>query len=174
MKTVTCGLPDGPKDLIIRGGQNVDPAVIEDALAAHQSVAFVGAVGQTDTALGELPCAYVELVAGASDSAETILEFAQQTIKNRLALPVHVEILNELPKTAVGKVFKPDLRKRATQRVINKRLMKEGLTSKVERIYEDPRRGIVTRIVSEDEANNDRIREVLGEYAIAWELSDRT
>ena len=126
------------KDLIIRGGQNVDPAVIEDALAAHQSVAFVGAVGQPDPALGELPCAYVELVAGASDSAETIMDFAQQAIKNRLALPVHVEILNELPKTAVGKVFKPDLRKRATQRVINKRLMKEGLPSKVERNLRRP------------------------------------
>lgn len=52
------------KDLIIRGGHNIDPAEIEEALAGHEAVAFVGAIGQPEAFAGELPCAYVELVAG--------------------------------------------------------------------------------------------------------------
>ena len=52
------------KDLIIRGGHNIDPAVIEEALMGHPDVAFVGAIGQPDAHAGELPAAYVELVRG--------------------------------------------------------------------------------------------------------------
>jgi fatty-acyl-CoA synthase len=52
------------KDLIIRGGHNIDPAMIEEALMKHEAVAFVGAIGQPDAHSGELPCAYVELVKG--------------------------------------------------------------------------------------------------------------
>jgi len=58
------------KDLIIRGGHNIDPAEIEEALAGHEAVAMVGAIGQPDAHSGELPCAYVELVAGASVSTD--------------------------------------------------------------------------------------------------------
>ena len=54
------------KDLIIRGGHNIDPAAIEEALMAHPAVAFVGAIGQPDARSGELPAAYVELCAGAA------------------------------------------------------------------------------------------------------------
>ncbi|HEY6918172.1 MAG TPA: acyl-CoA synthetase, partial [Tabrizicola sp.] len=50
------------KDLIIRGGHNIDPAIIEEALMGHEAVGFVGAIGQPDAHAGELPCAYVELV----------------------------------------------------------------------------------------------------------------
>jgi fatty-acyl-CoA synthase len=45
------------KDLIIRGGHNIDPAEIEEAMMRHPAVAFVGAVGQPDAFAGELPCA---------------------------------------------------------------------------------------------------------------------
>ena len=104
------------KDIIIRGGHNVDPAWIEEPLAGHPAIAFAGAVGQPDARLGEVPCVFVELVEGASASPSDLLEFAHERIENRMAAPVHVEILDELPKTAVGKVFKPDLRKRAIAR----------------------------------------------------------
>ncbi len=52
------------KDLIIRGGHNIDPAMIEEALMQHPAVAFAGAIGQPDAHSGELPAVYVELVAG--------------------------------------------------------------------------------------------------------------
>ena len=54
------------KDIIIRGGHNIDPGLIEEALLGHQDVAFAGAIGQPCPHSGELPCAYVELVAGAT------------------------------------------------------------------------------------------------------------
>jgi fatty-acyl-CoA synthase len=60
------------KDLIIRGGHNIDPAEIEDALLSHPAVAFVGAIGQPDSFAGELPCAYVELVAGADVTVDEL------------------------------------------------------------------------------------------------------
>ena len=64
------------KDLIIRGGHNIDPAEIEEALMAHPDVAFVGAVGQPDAHAGEIPCAYVELVEGGAASEADLMQFA--------------------------------------------------------------------------------------------------
>ena len=107
------------KDLIIRGGRNIDPAIIEEALLGHDAVAFAGAIGQPDAHSGELPCTYVELVEGADISEAALLEFANNNISEPGAKPKYLEVLDELPKTAVGKVFKPDLRKRAITRVYN-------------------------------------------------------
>ncbi len=114
------------KDLIIRGGHNIDPAEIEEALAGHEAVAFVGAIGQPDSYAGELPCAYVELVDGAEVGIDELMAYAKKHIHEKAALPKHIEVLDELPKTAVGKVFKPDLRKSAIMRVYNAALAKAG------------------------------------------------
>ena len=54
------------KDLIIRGGHNIDPAVIEDALLAHPQVTAAAAVGRPDAHAGEVPVAYVTLAPEAS------------------------------------------------------------------------------------------------------------
>ena len=68
------------KDLIIRGGHNIDPAVIEEALMAHPAVAFVGAIGQPDAHAGEIPCAYVELVKGQSALPDDLVAFARARV----------------------------------------------------------------------------------------------
>ena len=119
------------KDLIIRGGHNIDPAEIEEVLAGHEAVAFVGAIGQPDSYAGELPCAYVELVGGAEVTTDELMAYAKKNIHEKAAMPKHVEILDELPKTAVGKVFKPDLRKSAITRVYNKALEDAGHAAQV-------------------------------------------
>jgi len=116
------------KDLIIRGGHNIDPAEIEEALAGHDAVAFAGAIGQPDAHAGEVPCAFVELVDGATITSEELLSFAKEHIHERAAHPKHLEIMDELPKTAVGKIFKPDLRKSAITRVFNAALSDTGAT----------------------------------------------
>lgn len=95
------------KDLIIRGGHNIDPAEIEDALLSHPKVAAAAAIGQPDSFAGELPCAYVELIAGAEVSLDELMDHARAHIHERAAVPKHIGILPELPKTAVGKIFKP-------------------------------------------------------------------
>jgi fatty-acyl-CoA synthase len=105
------------KDLIIRGGHNLDPAVIEEALYTHPAVALAAAVGKPDAYAGELPVAYVLLKAGATVTEQDLLDYAQQTVKERAAIPKSIVILDQMPLTAVGKIFKPPLRSDAVRRV---------------------------------------------------------
>ena len=160
------------KDIIIRGGQNVDPGIIEEALAGHEAVAFVGAIGQPDPRLGEVPCVYLELVAGSSATVEELQDFASSNIKDRLAVPAHVEVLEELPKTAVGKVFKPGLRVRAIGRVLNARLAAEKLGASVDGVVEDPERGLTAMVSTTDPACRDQVAAVLGEYPVRWRFEE--
>ena len=134
------------KDLIIRGGHNIDPAEIEEALMTHADVAMAGAIGQPDARSGEMPCAYVELVEGASVDSATLMEHCKTHVHERAAHPKHIEILTELPKTAVGKVFKPDLRKRAITRVYNAHLETANVPARVIDVIDDKKRGLVARV----------------------------
>ncbi len=160
------------KDLIIRGGHNVDPAIIEEAMAAHPEVAFVGVIGQPDSHLGEVPCAYIEPVRGASTTVEELTAFADQHITDRLATPAYLEIMDELPKTAVGKVFKPDLRKMAINRVISSKFVEEGIPTNTF-VIEDPKAGLVLHVGNvADGSQRRKIEEILGHYALVWTWCD--
>ena len=156
------------KDLIIRGGHNIDPVVIEDALMAHPAVAFAGAVGQPDAHAGELPCVYVELVGGAAVTPDALHAHARARIPERAAHPKHIEILTELPKTAVGKVRKPDLRIRAIARVLNEALAAANLEARVSVVEEDRKRGLLARV---DRHGSDEaaVRQCLGQFAVVWD-----
>jgi fatty-acyl-CoA synthase len=98
------------KELIIRGGHNIDPASIEGPLSEHPAVALAAAVGRPDGYAGEVAMAYVTLKAGAAVSAADLLAFAQEKIGEKAALPKQIRILEQMPLTAVGKMFKPQLR----------------------------------------------------------------
>ena len=160
------------KDLIIRGGHNIDPAEIEEALAGHDAVAMVGAIGQPDAHSGELPCAYVELVAGAQVTTDELLDYARERIAERAAMPKYIEILDELPKTAVGKVFKPDLRRRAMTRVFNEVLEGAGVSARVAEVIEDKKRGLVARIGGKKADEEQKVEKLLGEFPGHWEWAD--
>ncbi len=157
------------KDLIIRGGHNIDPAEIEEALMAHPAIAFVGAIGQPDAFAGELPCAYVELVAGAQVSVDELMEHAKFHIRERAAVPKYIEILSELPKTAVGKIFKPDLRKRAIQRIYDAALEEAGFAVRVREVTEDKKRGLVARLEKTGAVDEEALKHKLGEFTRPWE-----
>ena len=161
------------KDLIIRGGHNIDPALIEEALMGHPAVAFVGAIGQPDAHSGELPCAYVELVKGKSVTPDELLTYATQHIHERAAQPKHVEILAELPKTAVGKVFKPDLRKRAITRTYDAALTAAKLPVRVADVIDDKKRGLVARLERASPVEDEQVQSVLGQFSQAWEWLSR-
>lgn len=160
------------KDLIIRGGHNIDPAEIEEALAGHEAVAFVGAIGQPDSYAGELPCAYVELVDGADVTTEALMEFTTAHVQEKAARPKHIEILDELPKTAVGKVFKPDLRKRAITRIYDATLAEAGLEARVQSVVEDKKRGLVAKLTGPKDLEDDKVSHILGEFTRPWEWAD--
>ena len=156
------------KDLIIRGGHNIDPAEIEEALLGHEAVAFAGAIGQPDIHAGEVPCAFVELVDGASATAEELMDYCKVHIHERAAIPKHLTVLDELPKTAVGKVFKPDLRKNAITRIYNEALLKAGLPTRVEAVIDDKKRGLVAQVEANG-ASDGEIGQVLGGFTRPWE-----
>lgn len=157
------------KDLIIRGGHNIDPAEVEEALLAHRDVAFAGAIGQPDPHSGEVACAFVELVDGASVSSEELLAHAKLHVRERAAHPKHVEVLAELPKTAVGKVFKPSLRKIAIKRVFDAVLEKEGVPARVGQVIDDKKRGLVAQLVNNSDASDEEVGKVLGDFVTPWE-----
>lgn len=157
------------KDLIIRGGHNIDPAIIEEAMMGHEAVAFVGAIGQPDAHSGELPCAYVELVKGATTTEAELMDYAMQHIHERAALPKYIEVLAELPKTAVGKVFKPDLRRLAITRVYDAALAEAGLAAHVAEVAEDKKRGLVARIATTGAVDDAALSALLGQFPPAWE-----
>jgi len=157
------------KDLIIRGGHNIDPAMIEEALAGHPAVAFAGAIGQPDAHSGELPCAYVELADGSEATVEELMEYAEGNVPEHAAVPKHIEIMDELPKTAVGKVFKPDLRKRAIARVYGEALAAAGIDAELE-VREHKTRGLIVLVTRKDASTEAQIGAALDCFARPWEL----
>jgi len=110
------------KDLIIRGGHNIDPVAIEEVLFQHPAVAFAAVVGQPDAYAGELPVAYVQLKAQAQADPDELLAFIAARTPERAANPVHVYLIETMPLTGVGKVFKPQLRWDAAQRKVTQML----------------------------------------------------
>lgn len=155
------------KDLIIRGGHNIDPAEIEEALAGHDAVAFAGAIGQPDAHAGEVPCAYVELVEGATISEEELRAYAKKHIHERAAHPKHLEIMPELPKTAVGKIFKPDLRKSAMTRVFNAALA--DVDASIDSVVEDKKRGLVSKVAKGPNCDEAEVAKIMGGFANKWD-----
>ncbi len=156
------------KDLIIRGGHNIDPAEIEEALLRHPAVAFAGAVGQPDAKAGELPCAFVELVGGATVTEGELMDHCSIHVHERAARPKHLTILPELPKTAVGKVFKPELRKMAITRVYNAALEEAQLQARVVSVIDDKKRGLVAQLDRRG-ADEAEVAKVLGSFTRPWE-----
>ena len=99
---------DRKKDLIIRGGYNVYPREVEEALYEHEAVAEVAVIGIPDDNLGEEVGAAVALKPGANVSAEDLRAFA----KERLAAykyPRAVWIVTELPKGPTGKILRREV-----------------------------------------------------------------
>jgi fatty-acyl-CoA synthase len=103
--------------LIIRGGHNIDPKVIEDALGAHPAVALCAAVGAPDAYAGELPVVFVTLKAGAQATEAELLSFTAQRVDEAPAQPKSITVLERMPVTNVGKIYKPELRTLATAAV---------------------------------------------------------
>jgi len=100
------------KDLIIRSGHNIDPKGVEEALHEHPAVEIAAVVGRPDAYAGELPVAFVQLRPTTNATEDELLAHAEARVTERPAVPKHIRIVDKMPQTAVGKVFKPDLRHR--------------------------------------------------------------
>jgi fatty-acyl-CoA synthase len=111
------------RDIIIRSGHNIDPVTIESALEVHPAVALACAVGMPDRYAGELPICYVTLWPGKEATAEELRAFAEPLIAERPAWPRLIVIVDAIPMTTVGKIFKPQLRCDAVQRVVKQEIV---------------------------------------------------
>jgi fatty-acyl-CoA synthase len=166
------------KELIIRGGHNIDPAVIEEPLYQIPGVQVAAAVGRPDPHAGEVPVAYVQLQEGTSLSGTEILEEVGKAIGERAAVPKEIVILDELPLTSVGKIFKPALRWDATRRVYEDALTGLGdlADSVVVKVVEDKVHGALARIDIEPGENvsgkaiENKVGDLLSRYTVRYEL----
>ncbi|WP_446655457.1 long-chain-fatty-acid--CoA ligase [Blastomonas sp.] len=102
-------LVDRIKDLILCGGYNVYPRVIEDALYEHPDVIEAIVVGVPDPYRGEAPKAFIRLRDGALCSSADLRQFLSARI-SKIELPREIEIRDELPRTLIGKLSKNELR----------------------------------------------------------------
>ncbi len=98
------------KDLIIRSGHNIDPAAIEDVANQYPGVQISAAVGMPDQYAGEVPALFVVPAAGASIDIAALSAWMEANIHEPPARPRSVLVIDALPVTAVGKIFKPTLR----------------------------------------------------------------
>ena len=100
---------DRKKDLIIRGGQNIYPADIEEALYRHPAVAEAAVIAQPHDVLGEVPRGFVALKPGSVATPEELIAHCQAELAY-FKVPVTIDILPELPKGPTGKIMRRDLR----------------------------------------------------------------
>ncbi len=144
------------KELIIRGGHNIDPKSIEEVLAAHPLVALCAAIGRPDARAGEVPVAYVQLRAGVSASEEELLAYASAHITERAAVPKSITAMDLLPVTAVGKIFKPALIIREIESVVRQEAEQAAVTLDDLKVEQDPKLGLVVRYRLSSAATQDR------------------
>jgi len=156
------------KDLIIRGGHNIDPAVIETVLLAHPAVIAAQAVGRPDVHAGEVPVVFVTLAPGANTSPEELRAWASDRVPEHAAAPKTVTVLEALPVTPVGKPFKPALRAEAAREAVAEALRDMPAVVGVRGVVED---GAVVAVVGLTRgADETSITDVLNRFVLTWRL----
>jgi fatty-acyl-CoA synthase len=167
------------KELIIRGGHNIDPAVVEEVLYRIDGVAAAAAVGQPDRHAGEVVAAFVTPKPGVKLEAEEIERHCREHITERAAIPKKVHIIDPMPVTAVGKIFKPALRHRVIKDVFVSELeaLSDLVASVDVSVKEDRIHGTTAYVTAEPAAGADeakirlRLDSLLGHYTIRYEAS---
>lgn len=166
------------KDLIIRGGHNIDPAIIEDPLYGLSEVKFAAAVGRPDPHAGEIPVVYVQLKEGAKLTSDQIVNFLRENVGEKAAIPKEVFIIDEMPLTPVGKIFKPVLRRDIIKRVFEKDLasLEDTVKSIEVKVLEDKVYGSLATIIVKPATSDsmkvitNKIKKVLGRYTVKYQL----
>ncbi|TMK54406.1 MAG: fatty acid--CoA ligase family protein [Actinobacteria bacterium] len=102
------------KDMYIVGGFNAYPAEIENVLLGHPEIQQVAVIGIPDERLGEVGMAFVVLRPGSTSTADAVIAWAREQMAN-YKVPRAVELVEELPLNATGKVMKDALRERAVR-----------------------------------------------------------
>jgi fatty-acyl-CoA synthase len=157
------------KDVIIRGSHNIDPGLVEDAFLAHPAVALCAVVGEPDAHSGEVPAAFVTLKPGHKITADALLAEVMPHVYERPAVPKRVVVLDALPVTAIGKIYKPALRARAIELKLREVLQAAapGLDMHVRAAERGAGFVADVRVMGRDDAQlRERLRRSLGAIAV--------
>lgn len=106
------------KDIIVRGGHNIDPRLAEEALFLHPDVVEAVVVAGPDAHAGEIPVAFVVPAAGATVTEDELRSHTLAYTAERAAVPRRFHLVAEVPKTGVGKILKTALRSRAAAEAV--------------------------------------------------------
>ncbi len=161
------------KDVIIRGSHNIDPGLVEDAFLAHPAVALCAVVAEPDAYAGEVPVAFVTLKPGQAIGGDDLLAAVAPQVYERPATPKRVVLLETLPMTAIGKVFKPELRLRAIEIKLAECLREwaPGVAARVQALEQGGRQcAVITVTGPRDEALRERLMKGLAAMAVQTEL----
>jgi fatty-acyl-CoA synthase len=159
------------KELIIRGGHNIDPACIEQPLHRHPAVLMAAAVARPDAHSGEVPVAYVQLKPGADATEEDLMSFARKHIGERAAVPKAIRIIPAMPLTGVGKIFKPELKVREIENAISEALTGAGVALASVMVRSEPARGTCVYVSLGERADVGLARRALGQFPFDCQLT---
>ena len=109
-------------DVITSGGYRIGPAEIEDCILKHPAVSMVAVVGSPDPVRTEIVKAFIVLKDGVN-AGSSLKQKIQEFVKVRLAaheFPREIEFVEDLPKTATGKIMRKELKKLEVERSVNK------------------------------------------------------
>jgi acyl-coenzyme A synthetase/AMP-(fatty) acid ligase len=160
------------KDLIIRGGHNIDPKMVEEVLFGHPAIQDAAVVGAPDAHAGEVPIAYVVFKPGEHADSAGVLQYAAEHVPERAAVPKHCFVLPDMPKTQVGKIQKNVLRLDAIERMFRAALENAGAGERATLRASD--RGsngfFVEIVVSEGTAEKAELADALRSFTIPYSI----
>jgi fatty-acyl-CoA synthase len=159
------------KELIIRGGHNIDPASIEEPLHRHPAVHIAAAVGRPDAHAGEVAVAYIELKPGARATEAELMSFAKEHISERAAQPKTIRIIPAMPLTGVGKIFKPALKHREIEDSLSEALRGAHVPIRSLKVGNDPTHGTTVEVSVAEGGNAHLARQVLGQFPFQFRLT---
>lgn len=161
------------KELIIRGGHNIDPAVIEQPLYSHPAVQLAAAVGRPDSYAGELPVAYVQLKPGHQIGEQELLAYLSERISERAAMPKAIIVIDDIPLTPVGKIFKPELKRRQVAQALQQALDEAHLgVQSLQVVTDEGRQGPVACVTVPSAAARAKVAAVLERFPFPYRLKE--
>ncbi len=157
------------KDVIIRSGHNIDPTAIEDVALRFPGVAIAAAVGRPDSYAGETPMLFVTPAPGARIDRGALAEFIEDGVIETPARPRAIVMIEDMPMTPVGKIFKPRLREIAAEEAAREALAAILPATAFEVSARHGESGLVlTAKIRADAA--ERARAELGRFPIRFEI----
>lgn len=158
------------KDLIIRGGHNIDPELIEEPINSHPDIVTSIAIGLPDAYSGELPMAYAVKIKGSTLTEAELIDYAAGLISERAAVPKRIDFVEEMPLTAVGKIFRPALRQRIGEEVVAGLLADANIEAAISSENEK-KRGLVIKVATADQAQIAAVKDLVKSYIFATDVS---